>query len=69
MTEAEKERAAVVAWLRREEEKEHRAAISHRRPRGGFSTYETMHYQRRSALLDAIEAVEAGDHLKGTDDE
>ena len=50
MTEAEKERAAVVAWLRRE-----------------AKTW--LRYSERSmahAVDLSADAIEAGDHLKGT---
>lgn len=64
MTEAEKERAAVVAWLREEARAQMRTCENNAK----FHGYETaFKAQMLAARYEALaDAIQRGDHLKGT---
>ena len=66
MTEAEKERAAVVAWLRRSAN----LTVNHPVKKPQFAALErSINESIASVLTRYAEAIERGDHLKGTGDE
>ena len=70
MTEAEKERAAVVAWLREPEKRFFNRMVGHSDlwdASGGGDEGTAQEF--RSFLRSFARAIERGDHLKGTGDE
>ena len=66
MTEAEKERAAVVAWLRTDSQRCHRRAVE--LTDDGGHDQAGMFVSWSTAMAYAASRIERGDHLKDTGD-